>query len=237
MISLGIVLLLMLGAFAWRARGPDRALFAALLAAGLAWAAHAGIDWDWEMPVVTVWLFALGGAALARGPRHAAPRMRRWTIAVRVAAIAACAAVAVFPARVALSETHFERSVDALTVQDCGTAVREARDALDMVGGRAAPYHAIAYCKRLRGDPDGALRAMAAAVRQDGGNWAPWRGLAIARALAGRDPRAQARRALRLNPNEYFARDVAARFSGRGPGSWARQGRPATFAPPAIGDH
>ena len=68
---LAVCLLLLLAGFARRARGPDRGLFAALLAAGLAWALVAVVDWVWEMPAVTLWLFALGGAALARTPREA----------------------------------------------------------------------------------------------------------------------------------------------------------------------
>jgi O-antigen ligase len=63
---LGICLLVILGGFAARARGRDRALFAALLAAGVTWALASGVDWNWEMPAVTIWFFALGGAALAR---------------------------------------------------------------------------------------------------------------------------------------------------------------------------
>lgn len=48
-----VPILVILGAFAWRARGPDRVAGAALLGAGVGWAVHAGIDWDWEMPAVT----------------------------------------------------------------------------------------------------------------------------------------------------------------------------------------
>ncbi len=70
-------LLLIVGAFAWRARGPDRAMFAALLAAGIGWAIAAGVDWDWEMPAVTLWLFAFGGAVLARRPRQRAEEGHR----------------------------------------------------------------------------------------------------------------------------------------------------------------
>jgi O-antigen ligase len=46
--------------------GRERSLHAALFAAAFSWTVHAGIDWDWEMPAVTVWLFCVGGAALAR---------------------------------------------------------------------------------------------------------------------------------------------------------------------------
>jgi O-antigen ligase len=43
---------------------------AAGLAAGLsAWAFHAGLDWDWEMPAVTLMALALASAAIAWGDR------------------------------------------------------------------------------------------------------------------------------------------------------------------------
>ncbi len=48
-----------------RARGPRRSIYGALLAACVVWAVHAGVDWDWEMPVVTLGFFAVAGAALS----------------------------------------------------------------------------------------------------------------------------------------------------------------------------
>ena len=50
---------------AMRARGSRRSIYGALLAAGVVWALHAGVDWDWEMPVVTLGFFAVAGAALS----------------------------------------------------------------------------------------------------------------------------------------------------------------------------
>ncbi len=67
---LAIALLAILGGFARLARGPDRMAGAALFAAGLTWALHAGVDWQWEMPAVTAWLFAAGGLALAGQPEE-----------------------------------------------------------------------------------------------------------------------------------------------------------------------
>ena len=58
-------ILLVLTGFLLRARGAGRGPPAALLAAGIGWAIHAGIDWDWEMPALTWWLFAFGAMALA----------------------------------------------------------------------------------------------------------------------------------------------------------------------------
>ena len=63
-----------------RARGPDRPIYAALFAVLLAWAIHAGMDWDWEMPVVTLVFFLLGGFALANtaGGTSASTARRAW---------------------------------------------------------------------------------------------------------------------------------------------------------------
>ena len=45
--------------------GPTASLHGAIFASIAAWAAHAGIDWDWELPAVSIIPFALAGAALA----------------------------------------------------------------------------------------------------------------------------------------------------------------------------
>jgi hypothetical protein len=58
-----------LGATALAARRvlrADRALAAGPAAAALTWALHAGLDWDWEMPAVTLVAVALAGLLLCR---------------------------------------------------------------------------------------------------------------------------------------------------------------------------
>jgi O-antigen ligase len=50
----------------------DPALAAGPTAALAVWAAHASIDWDWEMPAVTLVAAVLAGVLLARG-YHRAP--------------------------------------------------------------------------------------------------------------------------------------------------------------------
>jgi O-antigen ligase len=70
----GVILTIFWG-IAIRMRRSRRPLYAAAFALVLAWALHAGIDWDWEMPAVTLVPFAVGGAALARrSPSGTAPR-------------------------------------------------------------------------------------------------------------------------------------------------------------------
>jgi hypothetical protein len=42
----------------------EKGAWAGLTAAGVGWLAQASVDWLWETPAVTVWLFAAGGLAL-----------------------------------------------------------------------------------------------------------------------------------------------------------------------------
>jgi hypothetical protein len=81
-VGLGL-LLLFLGGVAWglvRLHRLDAGAAAGLAAALAAWAIHAGLDWDWEMPALTLMALLLGAAALAwsEEPRaEAEPRVRR----------------------------------------------------------------------------------------------------------------------------------------------------------------
>jgi hypothetical protein len=53
--------------------GPrGRTLVTGWIAAGAVFVVHAGVDWDWEMPAVSLIFLALAGAALAAAERPAA---------------------------------------------------------------------------------------------------------------------------------------------------------------------
>ena len=239
----GLVLLviaigLILGAFAFRARGPDRPLFAALLAAGLAWAVHAGVDWDWQMPAVTIWFFAFGGAALARSlrwRRRRPPNELKW-LAVRVGGALACLLLAVVPARVALSQARLNSAMDALDRENCQKAKDEANSSLSVVSQRPTPYVVLAYCDVRERRYGEATIAMDRAVERDPGNWELYYDLALTRAGAGLDPRRAAHRAMVLNPNESLARLASFRFRGTNAGTWERAAESAPILPPQPGD-
>ncbi|MGB7588829.1 MAG: O-antigen ligase family protein, partial [Solirubrobacterales bacterium] len=238
----GLVLLVIavasiLGAFAYRARGPDRALFAALLAAGLAWAIHAGVDWDWQMPAVTLWFFALGGAALARSQRrHGGHGRNIRNTVMRVGGVLACLGLAVLPARVALSQAQLNSAIGAMDAGDCRQARDDAHSALSAEGERPTPYTVIAFCDRGEGRYGPAVAAMEQALRRDPGNWELHYGFAVARAGAGLDPRRAARAAARLNPYSPIAQSAPRHFRGRNPAAWRVAARSAIVIPPAPGD-
>jgi hypothetical protein len=220
LVALGLGILTMLGAMAVRARRRDRAVWAALLAAGLMWAARAGIDWDWEMPVSTLWFFAAGGAAVARR-RHDPPRSGKTPAVIRWPTAAVIAAVAVAPVLVGVSQERLDESVEELTEGDCREAVAEARGSLALLPVRARPHEIIGFCAARDGRAAAGVRPLRRAVERDPRNWEYHYGLAIARGSAGLDPRPAARTALRLNHFHVLTRDAWRRFDrGRDPRSW-----------------
>ncbi|MGI8729002.1 MAG: O-antigen ligase family protein [Solirubrobacteraceae bacterium] len=210
-------ILLILAAFVGRARGPDRVMGGALFAAGLTWALHAGIDWDWEMPAVTLWFFAAGGLALAgtavSDDRAPAPWIGR------AAAATGCLLVVLLPVRVFLSDRPLRDSARAFARNDCATAVDRALDSSAAFAARPEPFVLLGYCNVVLDRPDLALRAMGNAVRRDPDNWEGHYGLAIAQAAAGRDPRPALAEAQRLNPREVLVTETR-ELLGDDPGRW-----------------
>jgi O-antigen ligase len=224
LVLLAVSGLAILAGFVSRARGRHRPLYGALVAAGLAWALHAGVDWDWEMPAVTLWFFALGGAALARSARER-PRFGRPAPLVRLAAGLAVLALAAVPALVGASQRHLDASAAAFARQDCRTSSREARDAVSTLSFRPEPYELLAYCQIRAEKPDDAVRSMRKAVDRDPDDWNYHYSLAVALGAAGRDPRPEARRARTLNPLDPLTRDLTRRFDTERRRTWMERAR------------
>lgn len=211
------------GGLATRIRGSDRALPAGAFAVALAWAVHAGVDWDWEMPAVSLPIFLLAGTALARPasarPNHAARSASRRARRTRMAAALALLGLAALPAAVGASQTRMNSALTALGRGDCRRAGVEARAALDPLAVRADAHEVLGYCAAARGQWRPAQAEMDRAVHSDPQSWEPRYGRAIVRGAAGLDPRAAIREAVALNPGAVN-RDAAARFLGAGPTGW-----------------
>lgn len=220
---LTIALLTLVAALAVRARGPDRSLYAAVLAAGLAWAVHAGVDWHWEMPAVTAWVFALGGLAIAApsgGPRRA----RGPAPLTRIVAALGCLLLAVTPALAALSQQALDESVAAFRRGDCTRSADTALASISYLSVRPQPFELLAYCDVRAGLSDLAVRSMRKALTRDPANWEYHYGLALVRGAAGLDPRPQAAAALTLNPLSRLAREAAFELgTADGPREWRRR--------------
>ena len=222
LVLLAVPLLLILGTAAARGRGPHRTVYAAVLGAGIAWAVHAGIDWDWEMPAVTLWLFAVGGMVLASPGRDPA-QLPPPALGARIGVVTACVALAVVPALVLISQARLDDSLDHFKAGDCPAAIDSARDSSAVLGIRAEPYEIVGYCEMRDGSPRRAVVAMEKALDRDPDNWEYRYGLALARAVAGQDPRSDALIALRLNPRDEQTRDAVKRFSNGTRRQWRRR--------------
>jgi len=202
-----------------RARGPDREVWAALLAGGLVWAVHAGVDWDWEMPAVTAWLFAAGGLALASplGHRNAETSPR-----VRYAVALGCLLLTVSPAAIWRSQTQVIKSVEAFERGDCLTAQRAALASNAALPSRWDPFEVISYCEAGAGRFPLALSAIHAARDRDPRNWELAYSDALIRAAAGLDPRPAARAAFAMYPSSPLARAAVRAFSTGNRRAWRR---------------
>jgi O-antigen ligase len=221
-VLLGIALLTPVLLLLWRARSPARAVQVAALAFGLTWAAHATIDFDWEVAATTVPFFAIAGLAMAR-PAHEradeavapSPARRRSALALRVGVAVLVVAAAVMPARVAISSARLDDAREAFLDDRCAAAVGPARSSLDMIGSRPEPYEILGLCAAQAGRDEQAVRHLRAAVARDPRNWRFHYSLGLVQAAGGRDARRALRTARRLSPKEEAPQEALRRLEDR----------------------
>jgi O-antigen ligase len=213
-----LVVLGILGGLAARLRSPGRGLYAALFAVALAWAIHQAVDWDWQMPAVTLTVFVLAGLALARvGDGRVgfgglpAPRTfvaLGWLV------------LAVAPLLASASYTRLHRSVQELDRGECASAKHEALSSLSLSAKRPQAYVVVGVCDLEQGFAQAAVPAMTQAAGLEAQSWENWFWVAVARAAAGMDPHAAIDRAIELNPLEHGLRNAALRLSSDSPLAW-----------------
>ena len=222
-VLLAVALAAIVYGMARRLGGKERSVYGALLAALLAWAIHSGIDWNWELPSLTLWVFAAGGMGLASRPAAEPGGRSGWP--VRVVVVLALLVLAITPARLALAYGDLSRSLQAYQDDDCPRAVDAADSSNSILGNLPEPLQVEGYCRARSGDLAGAEAALRAARDRDPDNWRYHYGLAVAQGLSGSDPRAEAARALKLNPREPKARAAAAVFRSASPAARRRAAR------------
>lgn len=226
----GVIVALLIGT-AGRARGPERPVYAAAFAVMLIWAVHAGIDWDWEMPVVTLPFFALGGFMLARPPARssvgAPTSIRAPTVApaARLVVGALCLLLAVAPAYVWLSQRRLDQATAAFARGDCRSATRAALSSISILGDRPEPYEVLGYCDIRRDMPNLAIASIQKAISLDPTNWNFRYDLAVMQASAGLDPMPAARQAFALDPREPLVQNALKTFSADNRSQWEADGK------------
>ncbi len=167
----------------------------AALAAYAALLAHAVLDWDWELPAVSlctvllaVSLVRLGGGA-GSVPLHAAGR----ATLLGGAALLSVAALAAHAGNGSVAEAH-----DALDRGDAATAREEAKRARRFAPWAAEPWQLLGEAELAAGRREAAREALRRATAEDPGAWTAW--LALAFASEGQERDTALTRARRLNP-------------------------------------
>jgi O-Antigen ligase len=204
-----------------RARGSRRSVYGALLAFGVVWVLRAGVDWDWEMPVVTLGFFAVAGAALSprKGSRHGWVPGR----GSRVILALLCLGAVVTPVLIIGSQSRLGDAEHALYASNCARASSSSLSSIGWVDVRPEPYEILGICDVERGLPKLGVAEMKRAVHYDPGSWEVYYALALAQGASGIDPRPAAARALRMDPLEALTRQEVREFRTSSPTEWIRR--------------
>jgi O-antigen ligase len=170
-------------------------LAAAVVGAYVAYLVHAGIDWDWEMPAVTLAALVCGVALLLSARGADEPRERRPLALAGAAAAVALACLALL----GLVGNRAElAAADALDAAQLGSAANEARQAHRWEPWSATPWRLLGESQLQAGDVDRARASFLRGLERDRGDWELWLDLALV--SRGDERSAALARVAELNP-------------------------------------
>jgi len=213
LLALGLVgWLLWCGFSAWRnGAEPERDRHAVLLAAMLAFAVSAAIDWLWEIAALGAIFFAAAGvvvaarcAQIAADPRREGPgpgaENRRFGLTVTAVVIAWVSAIALVGPL--LVEHEIDASRAAFDREDFGAAVDHAQNARSIEPWAASPYVQLGLIAERQGDYATANEDFEQAIERENRNWQWYYLLSRVRHEAGEEEAARSdlARARELNP-------------------------------------
>ncbi len=172
-----------------------RRLGAVALGAYVAFLAHAAVDWDWEMPAVTITALFCAVALLA-----GASDERRSGVGVRVRLAALAGAVAL--AAIAFVGLQGNRAIagseDAAAATDWLVSAADARRAIGWAPWSARAWQLLGEAQSARHRRVEARRSFLRALARDREDWSIWLDLAVvSRGVSRRHAFAEA---ARLNP-------------------------------------
>jgi hypothetical protein len=204
--------LLWTGFAAWRgAQGAQRELCAALLAAILAFAIGAAIDWFWEITTLGAIFFLASGVLVAarcaqlqsrRAAANGHAEQRRYGLAVAGLALAWITALALLGPL--LVDREIDASKTAAADGNVASAIAHADTAQTIEPWAASPYVQLGLLAEFQDDPATASQRLGQAIDREDRNWVLYYLRARAEHASGDDAAARAdiEEAQRLNPLE-----------------------------------
>lgn len=195
-VGLALLLVVLLTPLAAARRAASHPVGPIVLGAYVVYLVHAAVDWDWEMPAVTLAGLFVGLALLlvVRREGHAPPLR----LSARAAAIAAILGAGAFAIVGLLGYTAASESATALAQGDYKQAEADARQAARWQPWSPRPWQLIAAVRYQRGDLVGAAHYYRLALQRDPDSWELWTDLGFA--LEGNEANRAFARAYSLNP-------------------------------------
>jgi O-Antigen ligase/Tetratricopeptide repeat len=181
-------------ALAVRARGAP--LAGAALAAYSAFLFHAAIDWDWELPAVTLSALLCGIAILAYARR--VEEKQAFARFVRPAAIAVAAALGALAFVGLVGNLALASSRTAAGHKDWSKSAAQARRASDWAPWSSDAPDLLGQAELQQGRTAAAAASFRRAISKDPKNWQLW--LDLYSATSGAESRQAFRRTYQLNP-------------------------------------
>ncbi len=170
----------------------------------VAYLVHTGVDWDWELPAVTVAGLLCGTSILLFGRRWRPPRPL--SLPTRLVGASAAVAAAGFAAIALLGNSALSRSETPRAQGEPARAASNARRARSLMPWSPKPWEALGRAQLAAGMLPEARRSFSKAISMDGGDWRLWYDLAGA--TTGPAQRRALRRAVLLYPQSGLLTNV-----------------------------
>ena len=199
-------LILLLGTLAvpltalWAAR--THPLVPGAAGAYAAYLVHTGVDWDWELPAVTLTGLLCGVAILVAARRSL--RSPRLSGSARWVGVAVIVVAAGFAAVGLVGNTALSRSDKARQRQDWAEAARDARRAEMWMPWSPKPWEALGRAELGAGLVPAARASFRKAISMDSGDWELW--YRLGSATRGGERSRALRQAARLFPRGQLLR-------------------------------
>ena len=171
---------------------------ASICGAYVAFLAHAAIDWDWEMPVVTITALLCAGALLNTERPIGEYRPSRGMRFALIAAVAVSAGFVALTTVALVGSLSLHAAVKHLQSHSWVKADRAAREAAQWQPWSAEPYDILGQAQLARGQRHAAAQSFRHALRLDDRSWATW--YQLGRISHGRERQVAFDHILELNP-------------------------------------